>query len=181
MRTAGFQVAVPIVACLLCGAASAQVTRRMSIATDGTQGNSNSRDPVISANGRYVAFWSFSTNLVPGDANGFPDVFVHDRQSGTTELVSVATGRAQGDGLSIAPSISADGRYVAFESTATNLVAGDTNGWFDVFVRDRQNGITELVSISTGGAQGNSVSYGPMISADGRYVGFISDASNLVS
>jgi archaellum component FlaF (FlaF/FlaG flagellin family) len=135
---------------------------------------------VLSANGLYVAYESSATNLVPGDVNGLKDIFVRDLQSGTTELVSLATGGAQGNGFSDYPSISADGRYVAFESTASNLAPGDTNTLPDLFVRDRQNGTTELVSVDSGGVQGNNVSEGPAISADGRYVAFQSDATNLV-
>src|SRR5439155_1734749 len=133
-----------------------------------------------SADGRYVVFQSFASNLVSGDANGLGDVFVRDRQSGATELVSVATGGAQGNGGSNYPSISADGRYVAFASDASNLVSGDTNGVEDVLVHDLQTGATERVSIATGGAQGNGDSRAPSISADGRYVAFESDAQNLV-
>ena len=96
---------------------------------------SDSFDPAISADGRFVAFSSDATNLVPGDTNGTADVFVRDRQTGTTRRVSVGPGGAQGNGDSVDPALSADGRFVAFESDATNLVPGDTNGVDDVFVR----------------------------------------------
>ncbi len=157
-------------------------TERVSVATDGTQGNDNSGDwgLSISADGRFVAFISSATNLVSGDTNANNDVFVHDRQSGTTERASVATDGTQANFYSRLPSISADGRFVAFRGTASNLVAGDTNGWPDVFVRDRQSGTTELASLSTGGAQGNDSSLYSSISADGRFVAFDSTASNLV-
>ncbi len=165
--------------------AMAQVTSRVSVDSGGQQGNGHSYDSPISADCRYVAFESHATSLVAGDTNGYSDVFVHDRQSGTTERVSIATGGAQGDRASWEPSISAeipaDGRYVAFASDATNLVTGDTNGYTDVFVRDRQSGTTERVSVATDGAQGDRASWQPSISADGRYVAFASDATNLVS
>src|SRR5207247_524495 len=109
------------------------------------------------------------------------DLFVHDRQTGTTERVSVASGGRQGNGFSAGPALSADGRFVAFYSTATNLVAGDTNGATDVFVRDRQTGTTERASVASGGTQGNGSSAGPVLSADGGLVAFHSTATTLVA
>ena len=156
-------------------------TTRVSVASDGTQGNSASDKPSISSDGRYVAFKSTATNLVSGDTNGFIDVFVHDRQTGQTTRVSLASDSTQGNGDSYSPSISADGRYVAFRSSASNLVSGDTNGTSDIFVHDRQGGGTTRVSVASDGTQGNGDSYSPSISADGRYVAFMSAASNLVS
>ncbi len=156
-------------------------TTRVSVASDGTQGNDHSDWPSISANGRFVAFHSIANNLVSGDTNDFADVFVHDRETGQTTRVSVASGGTQGDGHSSWPSISADGRYVTFESFANNLVSGDNNGNWDVFVHDRQTGQTTCVSIASDGTQGNNGSYFSSISADGRYVAFDSDANNLVS
>jgi hypothetical protein len=110
-------------------------------------------------------------------------VFVRDRLLGTTERVSVATGGGQGNGINIVPAISADGRYVGFRSDSSNLVPGDTNEAFDIFVRDRAKGTTERVSLTQGGGQGNGSSgvFLPTISADGRYVAFSSHANNLVS
>jgi hypothetical protein len=119
--------------------------------------------------------------LISGDTNGTYDVFVHDRHTGVTERVSVSSGGAQGNDWSDQPSISADGRYVTFASRASNLVAGDTNGRWDVFVHDGQSGATERVSVSSGGEQGSDSSDKPSMSADGRYVGFLSSASNLVA
>jgi Tol biopolymer transport system component len=156
-------------------------TTRVSVASGGTQGNDGSYDPSISADGRYVVFESIASNLVSGDTNGKCDVFVHDRQTGQTTRVSVASGGTQGNDGSYDPSISTDGRYVAFESEASNLVSGDTNGECDVFVHDRQMGQTIRVSVVSGGTQGNDGSYDPSISTDGRYVAFESPASNLVS
>jgi len=154
---------------------------RVSMASDGTQGNSNSYYPSISADGRYVAFDSYASNLVTGDTNSKWDIFVHDRQTGQTTRVSVASDGSQGNSDSYYPSISANGRYVAFRSDASNLVSGDTNDERDVFVHDRQTGQTTRVSIASDGSQGNSDSWSPSISADGRYVAFQSGASNLVS
>jgi Tol biopolymer transport system component len=156
-------------------------TERVSVSTGGGEADGFSSLPSISADGRYVAFHSSATNLVAGDTNGAFDVFVRDRQAGTTIRVSVSSAGLQGDGNSDYPAISADGRYVAFRSLATNLVAGDTNGTYDVFVRDLQTSTTERVSVSTSGAGGNLASYFPTISGDGRYVAFRSDAPNLVA
>jgi Tol biopolymer transport system component len=136
---------------------------------------------MISGDGRYVAFMSRATNLVSGDTNGADDVFVHDLQTGQTERVSVSSTAAQGLGSSSSPNISSDGRYVVFSSSAINLVSGDTNLAPDVFVRDRQIGVTTLVSVASDGTQGSDGSSVPDISADGRWVVFFSAAGNLVS
>src|SRR5438132_49617 len=132
--------------------AGAQTTVRVSVASDGTEGNAASAGAALSADGRFVAFHSAGTNLVAGDTNATTDVFVHDRQTGITERVSVASDGTQGNKASSYPALSADGRFVAFDSDATNLVAGDTNGATDVFVHDRQTGTTERVSVASGGA-----------------------------
>jgi Tol biopolymer transport system component len=153
---------------------------RESVASNGAQANGHSLASTISAEGRFVAFYSSATNLVPGDTNGARDVFVHDNQTGATTRVSVSSSGGQANGQSFSPSISADGRYVAFYSDATNLVAGDTNNADDVFVHDRQTGATTRVSLSSAGGQTDAGSYLPAISADGRYVAFVSDATNLV-
>jgi Tol biopolymer transport system component len=152
----------------------------VSVASDGTQGNGDSVSPSISADGRYVAFMSYAYNLVPGDTNGKADVFVHDRLTGQTTRVSVASDGTQGNDGSGGASISANGRYVAFVSGASNLVPGDTNGKADVFVHDRLTGQTTRVSVASDGTEGNSDSIYPSISADGRYVAFQSWASNLI-
>jgi len=156
------------------------VTERVSVDSAGNQGSGWSEFPAISADGRYVAFESEASNLVSGDTNWVPDVFVHDRLTGATERVSVDSAGNQGNSWSELPAISADGRYVAFQSYAFNLVPGDTNG-ADVFVHDRQTGVTERVSVNSAGNQANSDSWSPAISADGRYVAFDSGASNLVA
>lgn len=163
-------------------AAGAQnTTTRISVSSAGAEGNGESFEPAITADGRLIAFASRATNLVPGDTNGLIDVFVKDRVTGSIERVSVSGAEFQvTGGHSFQPSISADGRRVAFFSDATNVVSGDSNGNGDVFVRDRQAGTTVRVSVSSAGAQGSDDSRAPLISADGRYVVFDSDAPNLV-
>ena len=153
-----------------------------STAADGTQANGPSTHAALSPNGRYVAFTSSASNLVPGDANGKQDVFVKDLQTNAIARVSVATGGAEfpfdsgDDGVDI----SADGNLVTFSSLAP-LAAGDTNNVRDVYVRDRLAGTTALVSVSSGGVQGNFESSTPQMSDDGRYVVFASYASNLIA
>jgi len=159
-------------------------TTRVSLSSAGTEGNSWSRFPAISANGRYVAFLSQASDLVSDDSNNYDDVYLHDRVTGQTERVSLSSGGSGGNGgpaMLSGPSISADGRYVAFHSEASNLVAGDNNSCEDIFVHDQLTGETERVSLSSDGVEGDSWSTSPSISADGRYVAFISWASNLVS
>jgi hypothetical protein len=158
-------------------------TERVSVSTTGEQGNGGSVASCISADGRFVAFDSWASNLVSGDTNGTTDVFIRDRETGITEIVSVSSNGEQGNGWSSInnASISADGGFVVFESEATNLVSNDTNGTNDVFIRDRETGITERVSVSPNGEQGNGWSGRASISADGRFVAFISEATNLIS
>lgn len=155
-------------------------TRRISVATGGAQGNRESVQPAISADGRYVAFTSGASNLVPGDTNRRLDVFVRDRVAHVTRRVSLATGGGQANSDSNLPAISANGRYVAFISTASDLVARDTNGQYDVFVRNRTKKVTRRVSVGTGEEQSDGDSFRVDISADGHYVVFTSYASNLV-
>jgi Tol biopolymer transport system component len=156
-------------------------TARISVATSGAEGNSGSFSSSISSSGRYMAFDSTASNLVAGDTNGESDVFLRDKVPGTTVRVSVATDGTQGNSYSYAPALSASGQFVAFDSNASNLVAGDTNGVSDVFLRDTVAGTTIRVSVATEGTQSSSDSYCSSISADGRYVTFFSDASNLVT
>jgi Tol biopolymer transport system component len=156
---------------------------RVSVASDDTQGNSFSFDPSISADGRFVAYESDASNLVPGDTNGFRDIFLFDRQTNTTERVSVASDGTEGDAGSFnldMIGISADGRFVSYGSLASNLVPGDTNLTEDIFVFDRQSNTTERVSVASDGTEGNDFSFEPSISADGRFVTYYSQASNLV-
>jgi Tol biopolymer transport system component len=153
--------------------------------TAGANGWSNSSS--ISAGGRFVAFTSIASNLVRGDTNKLPDVFVRDVRTGRTTRVSVPSSGKQGVGKrysngSNAPAISSDGRYVAFHSDTRNLVPGDTNGVFDIFVHDRVTGKTQRISVSTSGRQANAESLsGASFSTDGRRVAFTSLATNLVA
>ena len=157
----------------------------ISVSSTGEQGNADSPPaneylPLsVSADGRFVAFTSVATNLVPGDTNGVEDIFVRDRLLGVTERVSVGSGGEQANGPSACCTISGDGRFVAFASVASNLVPGDLNGSCGAFVHDRATGVTELVSVSTTGEQGNGISGPEVISADGRFVVFGSNATNL--
>jgi Tol biopolymer transport system component len=171
-----------VLALLLLPAASAGpgAPFRVSVSTDGAQANGRSFVPAISADGRFVAFYSDASNLVEGDANGLHDVFVNDRRTGETTRISVDSSGAEANDDSFAPAINADGRFVTFSSAASNLVAGDGNSVDDVFVRDRQANTTTRVSVAPGGAEANAGSTSPSISADGRYVAFLSDATNLV-
>jgi tricorn protease-like protein len=156
-------------------------TERVSVSSSGAQ--ANGLGPSISANGRFVAFDSSASNLVAGDTNGLDDVFVHDRRTGETQRVSVSSAGTQANNPSYSGRISANGRFVAFFSFASNLVKRDTNGEFDVFVHDLKTGRTERVSVSSDGEQANGYSAlnsGSPISVNGHFVSFFSEASNLV-
>ncbi|OQW95337.1 MAG: hypothetical protein BWK79_02825 [Beggiatoa sp. IS2] len=157
-----------------------QQTSRVSVNSNGEEANFVSAFPAISADGRYVTFHSDATNLVAQDENRTTDIFLHDRDTGTTTLVSVNNDGQQGNLASSTPAISADGRYIAFYSAATNLVADDTNESLDIFVYDRQTQQTSRVSVDSQGKQSDGASFGAAISADGRFVAFTSTAANLV-
>ena len=173
---------VVVLAMFACASkpAMAQALTRVSVDSSGNEGDGNSSVPALSADGRIAVFVSDSTNLVPSDTNDVSDVFVHDLATGVTERVSVDSSGAQGNDDSDQPAISSDGRYVAFQSLASNLVAGDTNATADIFLHDRQSGSTVRVSVDSTGAQSNSWCESPSISADGQVVSFWSSASNLV-
>lgn len=157
-------------------------TTRVSKASNGKEGNEPSYRPAISNDGNVIAFVSLATNLVLGDTNNKGDIFVHTRSTGQTKRVSVASNGEQANGASNHPAISGDGRYVAFTSQASNLVAGDSNNAMDIFVHDLQDGITTRVSVDSDGVQANGDSWWRVaISEDGRYVAFSSAATNLVS
>ena len=179
------------VCCLLASVAVAtpayaqNTTTRVSVRSGGAQAAQFSASPAVTGDGRYVAFHSDAA-LVAADTNGLPDIYLHDRQTGTTERVSTGAMGVQGNNGSYAASISADGRFVAFISQATNLVSNDTNGKEDIFVHDRQMGTIRRVSMSTwglqlpGGNQTNDHSQSVAMSADGRYVAVQSFATNFV-
>lgn len=156
-------------------------TSRVSLNSAGAQGTDWSSTPSISANGRRVVFQSNAANLVSGDTNGHGDAFVHDRQTGQTNRISVDSAGGQGNGGSWSPAIAAGGRYVAFVSGSSNLVQGDTNGQEDIFVHDLQTGATTRVSVDSSGVQANASSEVPSISEDGRFIGFDGPSTNLVS
>jgi flagellin-like hook-associated protein FlgL len=158
------------------------VTTRVSTDSSGLQSTGGGADfGSISADGRYVTFQSSATNLVAGDTNGQQDVFMKDTLTGTTIRISTDSYGNQAAGDSLNGLISADGRYVMFNSTASNLVAGDTNGNTDVFIKDIVTGLTTVVSTASEGTLGNNQSQGRAISADGRYAIILSAATNLVS
>ncbi|MEV4769577.1 TolB family protein [Micromonospora humida] len=162
-------------------AAATPATTRISVDSTGGQAVGSNSEPFgVSADGRYVSFTSYADNLVPGDTNNNADVFVHDRRTGTTSLVSRSTTGTPGNSASLGQSLSPDGRYVAFASDADNLVPGDTNGVYDGFVHDRRTGTTTRVTLTDGDTQADAHSYAPAISADGRFVAFASQATNLV-
>jgi Tol biopolymer transport system component len=155
-------------------------TIRVSVDSAGNQGNDDCLEPALSLDGRFVAIFAYATNLVPGDTNGKPDIFVRDVQAGTTVRASLGAGGVESDGASRYPSISRDGRFVAFESQGTNLVPSDANGARDVFVRDLVAGTTVRASESAAGVEGDGDSLDASISPDGRFVAFESVATNLV-
>jgi Tol biopolymer transport system component len=159
---------------------STGVTERVSVDSSGLQGNDHSSACAINADGSFVMFMSYATNLVPNDNNLRSDVFVRDRVSGTTERVSVDSSGAEGNGHSSSGSISGDGQFAAFDSLATNLVPVDTSGHLDVFVHDRSSGATTIVSRDCSGLEADGDCTRAKISADGEHVVFESWASDLV-
>ncbi len=160
----------------------AGTTERVSLSSLSVEANSGSQPySSISGDGRYVAFVSDASNLVPNDTNGAPDVFVYDRTTDTIERVSVSNGGVEGNSDSVSPEITPNGQFVAFVSYASNLVPLDTNGASDVFVYDRTADTVDRASVSSGGVEGDDASAShPSISADGNLVIFNSAASNLV-
>jgi Tol biopolymer transport system component len=169
-----------------------RTTERISVATGGGQADGNSgrvfvastgqtiTSGLVSDDGLTVVFDSAATNLVPGDRNHNRDVFLRDRKAGSTVRVSAARDGGDADGDSHVTSLSPDGRFVLFDSDASNLVPGDTNGTSDVFLYDRQARTIERVSVSSAGKQGNNFSAGGVISADEKVIAFWSSATNLV-
>lgn len=158
----------------------AGTTELASVSLTGVAGNGPCLWPVISADGSTVSFSSLASDLVAGDDNNVNDIFVRDLELGVTTRANLSSSGAQADSGGRGSALSADGRIVAFMSAATNLVPGDTNGLQDIFVHDRVTGLTERVSVSSTGVEGDGHCGGPWISGDGRYVTFGSEASNLV-
>jgi putative cell wall-binding protein/Tol biopolymer transport system component len=159
----------------------ANETTRASVAAGGGETDGDASYPVISADGRYVAYESTASDVVPGVTGGPWRAYVYDRSSRHTTCASVGTGGAVSDGDAHELSLSADGRFLAFTSAADDLVPGDTNGLGDVFVRDVVAGTTTRASVSSTGIEGDLASFRPLISPDGRYVVFTSDATRLVA
>lgn len=157
------------------------ITTRISKNTQGGNTNDVSSQPSLSASGRYVAFQSSASNLVSNDGNSQQDIFVFDRQNNSTRRVSIDSNGNEGNGLSETPDLSGDGNLIVFASTASNLVSNDSNGKKDIFIHNRQTATTSLLSISSSGSQANNSSSSPAISADGRFVVFVSTATNLVA
>ena len=145
------------------------------------QPDGNSNSPVISANGQFILFTSEAANLVCNDTNLVQDIFRYDRENQSVELVSVSSGGMQSNNLSSSPKVSADGAYMVFESTATNLIANDDNNYRDIFLRAGGIKSTKAISVNSDGVLGNGDSISPSISGDGRYVVFASSATNLIN
>jgi hypothetical protein len=154
---------------------------RISVAENGAQGNNHSFEPIISGDGNYVVFRSYASNLVTGPDNNFEDVYRKSLSTGEIVRVNTSSSGQQGNNAVWHPTISYDGRYVSFPSTATNLVEGDTNNSWDVFVKDMITGTTVRASTGSNSEQGDGISNYANISGDGRYVSFVSFAPNLVT
>ncbi|MEE4637499.1 MAG: hypothetical protein V2J42_02005 [Wenzhouxiangella sp.] len=160
---------------------SAPAIDRISRDGDGNEGRGDSIEPSISDNGQWVAFHSYADDLIADDSNGHEDVFVKDRDTTAIELISINTSGFPGNDDSVQVALSGNGQVVAFRSKASDLVAGDNNDRWDIFVRDRSEGTTQRVSVASTGIEGNNNSTDPDLSDDGRFVVFASLASNLVS
>jgi hypothetical protein len=176
------RIGVVPAAAILVSLAQAQSTCELKRASLGPNGQTdeNSYSPALSNDGRFVAFTSHASNLVNGDNNNQFDIFLLDQQTGVITLESRHNSGALGNRISRSPAISLDGRYIAYDSVATNLVNGDTNNVTDIFLRDTVTHTTSRVSVSSQGVQGNGQSFVPRISESGRRIAFASLASNLV-
>jgi len=155
-------------------------TVRVSVSSTGQEGNLPAMAPAISGDGRYVVFHSEASNLVSGDRNNLFDIFLHDRDTNTTQLISTETDGSATDGFSFNPLLSHDGRYIVYTSEATGLVADDNNGMADIFLYDQETASTRRVSVDAAGNEADNDSLSPAISAEGRYIAFASRATNLV-
>jgi Tol biopolymer transport system component len=158
----------------------AGATTRVSVGLDGIEASGSSSQPAISSDGRFVAFSSMADNLVLADTNQSGDIFVYELQTGAISRVSVASDGSEANGISINPVISADGRFISFNSLATNLTSNDGNSRSDVFIHDRHTGQRNLISVAVNGSVANNESFKPAISGNDRYVAFVSRADNLV-
>jgi Tol biopolymer transport system component len=160
-------------------------TQRISLGPEGAEANGDASHPALSADGNWVVFQARATNLDPRvprlESLGVYQIYLHDRRSGTTTLISRGPDGRPGAGDSTQPTISGDGRYVVYTSNAANLVAGDSNRTADILLTDRETGVTRQISVSSAGTQGNRAAMLPSISLDGRYITFVAEASNLVS
>ncbi len=165
---------------LLVAFAQVGTTTRISYSSGGVEGNGPSYAPSISDDGRYVVFDSSASNLVGNDFNGASDIFLRDRQQGTTVRISLSSLGIEGNSDSTRPRISGDGRFITYESFSNNLVPNDTNNSYDIFLFDRVNSLTKRISVQIGGLQANSNSYRPCITTNGRYTAYESFASDLV-
>jgi len=172
---------------LLAGASTSSVllspgiTTQASVSSEGVQSNSYNYNSMINSNGQYILFASSADNLVAGDTNQSTDVFLRDRINMTTERVSLANDGSQANGRSSSSAMSDDGRFIVFESIASNLVAGEQTFFSQLYVRDRINGTTQRISVDSNGVLANSSSSSVAMSHDGRYISFSSFASNLVA
>ena len=164
----------------MVGSMSAADTRQITSGIGGSHPDNDSGYPRITADGRYVVYASAASNIVPNDTNNAADIFLYDRVANTTELISVNSQSQQANGRSINPVVSPDGRYVAFDSEATNLTSGPTNGFSNVYLRDRVANTTELISVNMTGKPAIYGADSPGVSPDGRYVVFISGSYDLV-
>jgi Tol biopolymer transport system component len=151
----------------------------MCIRPDGSKSGGKCLNAQISGDGRRVVFESYATDLGPGNDNGKTHVYLYDRVANAVSRLSVTVTGMPGNGSSRNPSISPDGRYVVFESTASNLVETDTNGASDVFLKDLSTGSLSRLSLTASGGQSNGPSVRATVSADGKWVAYESTASNL--
>jgi Tol biopolymer transport system component len=156
------------------------VTSRISVDSHGTQANGYSHRPMVSSDGSTIVYESSASNLVPGDTNERTDVFAYDMATGVTSLVSVDSAGNQANEPSWNPAVSGDGSIIVYNSYSSNLVAGDSNGFEDVFMFDATTELTSRVSVDSSGTQGNHHSYYPAVSSDGSTIVYRSRASNLV-
>jgi Tol biopolymer transport system component len=156
-------------------------TKLVSRTPSGAPGNGESWSPSISADGHWIAFQSTASDLIGGDTNGTSDVFLYDNTTDTVTRVSVTSSGGEADGWSSWPAMSADGNIIAYESEASNLVAGDTNTFADVFLLDRETATVTRINVAADGSETNGYSHWPSLSGDGRYTAYLSYASNIVA